>query len=397
MERAEKKAQDEVLTGVPGDAQVATLYPDGSGDLTLSYGKLHTNWLTFAKTYMGSHALESDAVYALPDLLISAIVKQIPDFFSEEEQHFERDLAPFRSRVFLKRPFAYPRLPDAILSGQEASRKNKFDQRQVASAQKLRTMLEDEMRSSGRTEAEIRRYRAAQYAEQGNVEIRQRGYASWLVINGEFRRDRDAFRTRWESTIKELGGFPTFPQSLMGEKPSPPRAKYREFYDDYKNLCVTWGLDGFATWDLPKPMRPELGRPSLHYLPAVGEAGITLFVPWYLLRDKDIRLDELAERSRTLKGPEHLKDWLDHKPTGWGYDRYAVMLEINIYIELCVKSRYAGRLKRNVERLDRALGYFLCSGPDKELGAEQEAETIRKIRQAMNRWLKVCAVPAKDG
>ncbi len=88
------------------------MYPEAFAELTLSYGKPHPNWLTFAETYKGSPALHSDVVYALPDRLISAIVKQIPDFFSEEEQHFERDLARLAGAgFFLKRPFGYPRLP----------------------------------------------------------------------------------------------------------------------------------------------------------------------------------------------------------------------------------------------------------------------------------------------
>jgi hypothetical protein len=256
-------------------------------------------------------------------------------------------------------------------------------------------MLEDEMRSSGSTEKDIQRYREGEHDEKSSLEIRQRAYTGWLVTNPDFFQDRDAFRMAWESTVQQLGGFPQLPLSLMGEKPVQPSEEYRDFYSNYKKLCVTWGLNGFATWNLPRAMRPELGGPSLYYLPAIGEAGVTTFVPWYLLRDKDIQLDELVDRIRMLKGPEHLKDWLDHKPKDWGYPRFAQMLEIYIYVELCLKSRYAERLKRNVERLDRALGYYLSPGPDKEAGTESEAETIRKIRQAMNRRLKSCSVPAE--
>jgi len=396
MGKAKKKAEKATPTRIPKDAPVAKLCPDAFAELTFSDGKPHPNWLRFAAIYKGHPAVDRGVVYALPDLFIDAIVKRIPDFFSEEEQHFERDLARLAGAgFFLKRPFAYPRLPRPILAEQEAVRWNEFNEWQAGSHQRIRKMLDDAMRTSGLTDEEIRGCHVGELDEKGNIEIRQRGYAGWLVTNPEFRQDRDDFRRKWDTTIETLGCFPQLPLSLMGEKPSPPREEYREFYSDYKNLCVTWGLEGFATWDLPSPMRPELTSPSLYYLPAIREAGVTTFVPWYLLRDKDIQLGELAERIRMLKGPDHLKDWLDHNPKDWGYDRFAVMLEIYIHVELCLRSRYVERLKRNVERLDRALGYFLYPGLDKDVGAEQEAETIRKIRQAMNRRLKLCAVPAE--
>jgi len=119
------------------------------------------------------------------------------------------------------------------------------------------------MRRSGHTQEEIQSFRKGEYEEKGNIEIRQRAYTGWLVTNPEFRQDCDVFWMRWKSTIQGLGGFPRPPMSLMGEKPPQPREEYRDFYSDYENLCMTWGLDGFATWDLPRPMRPELGSPSL--------------------------------------------------------------------------------------------------------------------------------------
>lgn len=247
------------------------------------------------------------------------------------------------------------------------------------------------MQKSGYTGEDIQRRRKAEHTEKGDVEVRQRAYAGWLVTNMEFRQDRDAFRAKWEPTVEALGGFPRLPLSLMGERPSPPHEEYREFYDDYKRLCVTWGLDGLATWDLPCPILPELSSRSLYYLPAIQEAGATLFVPWYLLRDKNIQLDDLAERIRMLKGPDHLKDWLDHKPRNFGYGSLIQMLEIYIFLELCLRPRYSDRLKRNVEKLDLALGNFCSSRPKKEAGTEQKTETIRKVRLVMSRRLRLYA------
>lgn len=384
-------------TRVPKDAQVVEFRPVDFINLGLTYGKPHPNWERFVKMYPRMQAHENDAVYALPDRLINAIVKQVPAFFSTEELRFERDLAQLAGAgFFLKSPFGYPGLPRPTLSPEETERCRKLDERHVAAAASIRNLLDEGMRESGATAADIAEHRKSQLAEKSNVEIRQRGYVGWLVTDPIFRHHRDGFRNKWESVIRNIGGFPSLPMSLMGENPQPPDPEYQDFYNDYKALCITWGLDGFATWDLPQPMRPGLGDPSLYHLPSIQAGGVIAFIPWYLLRDKDIKLDELVRRIRLAKGPEHLKDWLDHKPKGWGHDRLGVMLDIYIYIELCLKSRYEERLKRNLERLDRAVGYFLLGSPSKDAGVEQESENVRKIRQAMNRRLRICAASTAE-
>ena len=257
-------------------------------------------------------------------------------------------------------------------------------------------MLEEEMQKSGYAEEEIRERRNAEYTEKGDVEIRQRAFAGWLVTNAEFRQDCDAFRENWESAVQELGGFPQLPQSLMGEKPSPPPEEYREFYDDYRALCVTWGLDGLATWNLPRPMSPQLGSRSLHYLPAIQEAGITLFVPWYLLRDKNIQLDELAARIRMLQGPDHLKGWLDRHTRNFGYEGFAPMLEIFHLSRIVPQIAVSGAAQ------GKRWGVGSCNRFHPLLWTKQrgccraETETVRKVRQVMNRRLKLCVVPTED-
>ncbi|MCY2990947.1 MAG: hypothetical protein NTY19_24190 [Planctomycetota bacterium] len=255
-------------------------------------------------------------------------------------------------------------------------------------AANIRELLNDEMRRSGRSEKNIRRYWEDERERNRKVESRRWGYAGWLVTDTTFRSECDSFRNEWGQEVEKMRGFPTVPMSLMGERPEPPPPESREFYAAYRFFCSRWGLEALATWDLPIPLRPQLGSPSVYHLPSLGESGLLLLVPWYLLRDKDIRLDELAEHVRIMHAPEHLRDWLDGNPKAWGYERFAKMLDLYIYRELCLKPRYETRLKGNTERLDNAFGYFLCDDPDEPDRPPKEMETVRKIRLEMQRRLR---------
>jgi hypothetical protein len=174
----------------------------------------------------------------------------------------------------------------------------------------------------------------------------------------------------------------------MGERPPEIPKSEREFYNDYLHFYQRWGLDTLATWDLPIPMRPELATPSLYPLSHVGEAGVVMFVPWYLLRDKDITLRDIAEHRRLLNAPNAVTPWLDSVPKNWGHDRNRLMLELYIYVELCLKRRYPDRVHRKFERLDLALSRFLVKRKAKYSDSDSKTETVRRVRFEIQRRLK---------
>jgi hypothetical protein len=129
-----------------------------------------------------------------------------------------------------------------------------------------------------------------------------------------------------------------------------------------------------------------MGDPSFYDLRRVHEAGLTLFLPWYLSREKDLKLREVCEQQAILMRPSHLAGWLE-RTKHFGHERSAVMLNLYVYLELALKARYGDRIRGNTQALDYALGHFLvaCSlGGDVDLSSE---ESIRKIRQEMQRRL----------
>ena len=357
----------------------------------------HCAWEQFVKT-CGTHpACQEEVQYALPHDFLDAINREMPDFFSIDEAQFERELTTLSGGgFFLQRPFTHIALPRREFMREEETKVTELTLRQENSARDIRELIVEEMQTVGYSNEEIRRLEEDKALEKANVTKRQQGYAGWLVTNHVFHKERDLLRMKWASTIVELGTFPPIPMSLIRERPDPPPERHRLFYAEYCFFCRRWGLEGFATWHLPVPMQAQLSGPCLYYLPAIQDAGVLAFVPWYLLRDREIELHSLAKRVRMAMGPEHLRDWLDRTDKDFGHERFGKMLLIYVFIELGLKSRYADRCQGRVESLDRALGYYFALRSDGPTEAEKEAETVRKIRQEMNRRLKLFVESTTD-
>jgi hypothetical protein len=350
--------------------------------------KVSPSWNELMRAHPTHLTAEDETVYALPERLINAICAELPELLTADDEEFERDLAS-RSELgfFLGQPIEFPSLTgerrDEKRSPQAQERRNRVE----SAAAAIRGMLITELERRGCSQEEIDRYFAQDEALQAKVRERQLGYAGWLATSPEFRKERDAFRSRWEKDIKMKGGFPSFPISVLGQQPpSVPKAD-REFYSAYTLFYRWWGLDRMANWELPVPMRPELTTGSVYPLSQLADSGVVIFLPWYLLRDKDITLREVAEHKRLLEIPEPLERWVDGVPKGWGHDRYRLMLELYVYFELALRRRYGDRLNRNQERLDLAFSCYLCGRQRRHHEQHRVVETVKKVRQMMSRRL----------
>ncbi|MEK6237960.1 MAG: hypothetical protein N2C14_24880, partial [Planctomycetales bacterium] len=204
----------------------------------------------------------------------------------------------------------------------------------------------------------------------------------WLVTDDCFRRECASFCHRWRTEI-ERRGLPALPFSFLGERPSVAEED-REFYSECQQFHCRWGLDGLVTWDLPRPMRAELTDPALYPLSSVSSAGVTLFVPWHLLRDRSLDLHQLADHRRVLDAPKHLTSWLDKESKDWGHERFATMLRLYVYLDLALKRRYGDRLKGRTGKIDEALTLYL-------FGRNADVDSVRKIRLFMRSRLNAAA------
>ena len=352
-------------------------------------GATESAWQVLVSHYPGHPCLQDDAVYALPTGLIDAIQRVLPKFWTSEAEAFERELAASATHgFFLGRQIGFPSLDERVVPEDEPEFNRSITERAERVAQGITALIVSELNERGRSEQEKAEYFAKIDELKRKVAERQLGYAGWLATSPDFHRDRDQLRKRWAAKIREIGYMPRFPRSLMGENPPAIPRDERDFYSDYMQFYRRWGLDTLATWDLPVPMRPELASRSMYPLSRVGDAGVVMFVPWYLLRDKDITLREIADHHRHLHAPAELASWLDGLPKNWGHDRYRLMLELYIYLELCLKRRSAARLHRNLERLDLAISRFLAARNAKTSQQDRMAETVKRVRLKMMRRLR---------
>ena len=147
------------------------------------------------------------------------------------------------------------------------------------------------------------------------------------------------------------------------------------------------GLGPARNLDLPIPMRAETASPALYSYSDVSSAGLLIFAPWYLLRDKDLNVYEFAELRTVPAQTSHLRDWLDGKPKNFGHLRFAILFEMFVFLELCLRKRYAGRLLGKLAKLDRAFARYFRHDPQGHDSLSAD-ESLRKVRQFLTKSLK---------
>jgi hypothetical protein len=152
---------------------------------------------------------------------------------------------------------------------------------------------------------------------------------------------------------------------------------------------ITQGyLESLVTWDLPQPVDAELVNKAPYDLESLGNAGLLLFVPWYLLFDKEFDLHKLAAH-RLLTIPSwHIKHWFAKDPKKLGYERFGHMLQLYVYWELAFKSRYGKRLFGLTKQLDRAFGQFIYQTPKEGDRGITVEDSMKKLRQELSRRLQ---------
>ena len=264
----------------------------------------------------------------------------MPNFFSEKELEFERDLAQASGGgFFLRHPFGYPPIKGFSLADGTDENVRKLAEPLRESDQRIKQMLVEYMKQHGRSPLQIDVHFATKDKIANKIEARKWGYAGWLVTNPDFRKEWSEVRKGWEPWIRAIGGFPVYPTDFLGHSPVVPKA-IREFYDAYTQFYQRWCIHTFATWDLPIPMWAGIATPIFYPLAQVSDAGMALFIPWYLLRDQTFKLQDLAKHERFATGPDHLQGWFTRDCNRWGHKRLGTMLKVYIFVELCLNCTF---------------------------------------------------------
>ena len=86
----------------------------------------------------------------------------------------------------------------------------------------------------------------------------------------------------------------------------------------------------------------------------------------------------------------HLDGWLrGPQARQWGFARYAVMLQLYVWLELALRRRYPDSLDRQVVRVDRAFARFSL-GKNESVARDRldrQSDAVRKIRVRMDERL----------
>jgi hypothetical protein len=326
------------------------------------------SWSRMKSKYRGHPSWAQEAVYALPHALTSLIAKKLPRFFAPEEEQFERDLADAGAGFFKGWAFAYPPLG----STGTTSPPSELDERVDASTKRVLQLLEDDMKSRGVSEPQIRADLERSHRELEVTEEVRWGYAGWLVTSPEFRRQCQHIKAGAVD-----GNPPRLPLTFTGyaDEPTTTEGVLAQ------QFLRSWAVEGFATWELPIPLRPELSSPALYDIRSIAGAGVTVFVPWYLLRHRTIDLYALFDARQRQHMPPHLGEWFNNSK--WGPPRYLRMLRLYVYLELGLRRRYANRVERAVRRIDECFGQFF-----KHFGDDANEESVRVVRLELQKRLK---------
>lgn len=363
-------------------------------------------WRVFERRHRGNPFLAQDPLYSLTEDVIDAIKQHVPGFFTPQQEQFERDLARMTGGgFFLRRPLGEPtalihkpgltigeflRLPPRHHSSTEEPEKRLapvlkpewFVGEHVQDAiSAIQEFIGDVWKAGGRADEDIQAAFGEQHAEQGVLVKQGEAYAGWLVLNKRFRRELRYFQKRWSKVIARRGGFPRL---------TPPTANATMCRVTPKRDACTWALIGFyhrwcldrmLTWDLPAPRDARLHFKASETPDLSPDEGITLQVPWYLLRGGRFDLQEVMKRIRFESAPEHLREWVckesehDHQAGGISYQRLHWLYRC---YELVLFRRYGSICKTNIENLDRAMGQVM--GRDEDL--------VKRLRQRLAREMK---------
>ena len=153
----------------------------------------------------------------------------------------------------------------------------------------------------------------------------------------------------------------------------------------FQGVYREWGLERLLTWDLPLPLDPQVVRQHTGRVPPDRRTGVTVFLPWYVLKGTQLDVSELVRRTRIEEAPARLAGWF-HPPVK---KRTRLVGEISLRHKfwlyrthvLVLGQRYRAQLAGNLEDVELALAGILGVSPD----------LVRKLRQSLARELKRAA------
>jgi hypothetical protein len=383
-------------------------------------------WESFAARHPGHRHLERQTLLALTHPVIAAIVERTPDFFSDEDLSFEWDLAwtvpigfqfqiPVDDRRYFDglwdgavrdESFDLPPLPTRLRQGppRAATKADRLTpeinlawapdhQARRASQESMHGFLDMETTDGPWDESLQRRLESARIHEYKRFRRHTEGYVVWLATNSEYQDDRNRLRAKHSHVIVRERGFPRlrlrYPSivewSLVrplenGVSPWGARAFGTEVMEDFREFYRKWSLDTMLTWEVPLPLELEACISDQRVWRPTSEEGLSLFLPWPILRRSDLDLDGIVARYRHLSAPPHLRPWLEKRSEGEsGEIALQQQFQILWNLKLVLEDRYPEMLRGRVGLMDQVFEGLL--------GRAEGGDTVTKRRRSLSNAL----------
>jgi hypothetical protein len=391
-------------------------------------------WITFRKRHAGNPFLEFDPLYALREDVIEHIKHCIPNFFSDVQESFERDLARTAMHgFFLGRPIggfgesstapqraiprdfptqshrhstAYlaklwekpgmtlgevlnrlklsPEFADEVLPRLAPPLRPDWysDPAKRVTMRNLQDFIAELTQAGAQSRSDRDEAWKEEDSERRVMRLRQEAYAGWLVSNPSYQRELHALRLAGQGMISKGTGLGVRAAFAVTLDKRSSRVKTSRFDNKMAAFCERWNLERLLTWDLPIPRNPEVALESKTQLPRTSEEGITLFVPWYALRGGRFNLQNVAKRMASISAPNHLQEWLSINPHSKASDAGEVTYQRMFWLYRCyflvLQQRYPSACQQSVEKLDEALASVMGRSGD----------LIKRIRQTLAKRLR---------
>lgn len=346
-------------------------------------------WQTLIRRYPSDPRLLDATIYALPHRLLRAIMVSASDLLSLADYQFEYRLRQQAGTGFFRRQAFGSELLDPVTSREVARDRYGGDRRLDA----LRDVqLAMHRHGDHGTAAE-----ALQQSLALRIQERQRGFAG----NPQFRADLTDWQRAWTDMADLSPPLPSLAEWSASQSPGL-HAVDRERLSHYRraagDFLRRWNLDSLQTPDLPIPVAPVLLTGDDLPRNELQSIGVSLFLPWYLFSDRDLRLTELLQYHQARQDLSRFEGWTyDEREDGWGAERYAKLFQLYIYLHRAIRVRYGDQLIGQLGHLDRAIARFFDPLIADEEALAVRCDSIRKIRRKLEQRLKEIENEASGG
>lgn len=354
--------------------------------------KPRSQWEKLAIEFPGHPHLERETLYALPLALIKALRRHAPKVLSPHASRFETRLRRLSATGFHRRLPLFSEVMDAHLLDtsevEQAAIADRHERDERRRDQQLTAWISMSWKSSGNFE----RASNLQRTLGMDMAARLKGYAGWLVTHHEYRRDLFRLQFAFKGVLRRHGGTSSIAELLeiSARSRSKSFAGAAAAGDRMKLLLDRWGLEPSTTLDIPEPTSGAFAVGEDFRARTIKPNGFGVFLPWHLLVDGWMSIQRLFELQKAVNDLRHLAEWLE-EPSEMGHRRYAQILELYVYRERVLASRYAEQLRGNVEGVDLAFAQYFYDSSNGTRSPERQLASVRKLRGILTKRMKACA------